>query len=197
MVLLCVFLFLVFSGCTKYKEEPPFFDGLYLKYYEVFSKSEKPEDIIWTREIEYRFEKLKNGDFHISQMVNTQRGKRLDKKLDPPPYPQVGDDLTIDKNGIVLKGGDNFNFPEGYPSYLWLPSDKREKGAEMIKMIWKVEEKRKWEGIEVLPVKGMLGNIRYYDVATGILVGTENINGKLKMILVDTNHAGLKAVLPE
>ena len=119
----------------------------------------------------------------------------MDKKLPIPPYPQVGDDLTIDERGIVLRGGDQMNFAVGYPSYLWLPHDKRKKGAEVIEVIRKVEEKTRWEGWEVQPVKGMLGDMHYYDANTGILVGVENLKGKLKMTLVDTNLETLKVAL--
>ena len=190
-------LTLLFLNCTKYEEEAPFFDGLYLKYYEVFSNSEESKDIIWTREIEYRFKQLESENFNISQIVNTKRGKRLDKKLETPSFPQVGNDLIIDGKGIVLKSEVNFNFPEGMLSYLWLPSDKRKEGPEMIKMIRKVEERTRWEGLEVWPVKGILGDMHYYDADTGYLVGSENISGKLKMRIIDTNYAELKAILSE
>ena len=79
---------------------------------------------------------------------------------------------------------------------MWLPADKRKKNDEMIKAIRKVGVMKKWEGLEVLPVKGLLGDMYYYDVNTGILVGAENINGKLKMLLIDTSYAGLKAIMP-
>lgn len=197
ILILGIWLLIALSGCTKHKEPVPFFDGLYLKYNEIFSKSEMPEDIIWERKIIYRFKQLKSGEFHITQKISTRMGQRLDEKTELVPYPQVGDDLTIDKNGTVIKGGDNLNFPEGLSSYLWLPEDKRKKDDEMIKAIWKVGEMTKWEGLEVLPVKGMLGDMHYYDVHTGILVGAENINGKLKMLLIDTNYVGLKATLPD
>ncbi|MEN8263007.1 MAG: hypothetical protein ABFR82_06050 [Nitrospirota bacterium] len=165
-----------------------------MKYIEIYSKSEMPEDIIWEREIVYGFKQLGVEGFHITQTVNTRMGKRLDGKIKPLPYPQVGDDLTIDKKGIVLKDGDNFNFPEGHPSYLWLPADKRKMNDEPIKAIRKVGAIKKWEGLEVFPVHGLLGDMYYYDVHTGILVGAENINGKLKMLLIDTNYAGLKTI---
>ncbi len=197
ILLIAISIPFIFLHCTKYKEEAPFFDGLYLKYYEVFAKSQNPEDIIWTRDIVYRFKQTEDGNFHISQKVHTQKGKRWKLELELIPYPQVGDDLTIDKKGIVLKGGDGFmNFINGYPSSLWLPSDKRKEGDEVIEAIRKVEEKTRWKGWEVLPVKGMLGDRRYYDVNTGILVGVEYIKG-LKTALIDTNLKVLKATLPK
>lgn len=198
MVIVFVFLSisLLFLGCQKKNEQAPFFDELYLEYYEVFGKPQNSEDPIWTREIEYRFKKLGNGSFHISQKVNTQRGEKLEKTVEPTPYPQVGEDLTIDQKGIVLKDGDNFmNFINGYPAYLWLPPDKRKKGVEIIKGVRIVGDKTESEGREVMSVNGLLGDIHYYDVETGILVGVENLNGKLKMILVDTNHETLKTFL--
>ena len=182
------------TGCHKNSKPAPFFDGLYLKYHEVFGKQESG-DIIWIREIEYRFLEMEDGSFYVSQTVNTQRGNKLDKKIEPFPYPQAGDDLTVDQRGIVMKGGDSFNFPEGLLSYLWLPPDKRKKGAEMIQVIKTVEEKMEWEGFDVLAVKGLAGDVHYYDVNTGLLVGMENFSGKLKMVLTDTNHTELKAAL--
>lgn len=195
LLFLIVSVPLIFLHCTKYKEPAPFFDGLYLKYYEVFAKSRNAENIIWTRDIVYTFKQTDDGSFHISQKVNTQRSKRLDKKIETPPYPQVGEDLTISTKGIVLKGGDNFNFVDGYPSYLWLPLDKRKEGTEVIEVIRKVGDKTRWSGWEVWPVKGMIGDMHYYDINTGILVGTESLVGNLKMILIDTNLKTLKTTL--
>ncbi len=198
LFIIFVFLFisLLILGCQKRNEEALFFDGLYLKYQEVFGNPETPERTIWTRDIEYRFKELENGNYHISQKVNTKRGKRLNKKIEPTSYPQVGEDLTIDKKGIVLKGGDGFmNFINEFPSYLWLPSDKRKKGAVVIEAIREVEDKTRWEGREVWPAKGMIGDVHYYDVNTGVLVGVESLNGNLKMKLVDTNHETLKTSL--
>jgi hypothetical protein len=192
---LIVFFSLFFIHCTKYNEPVPFFDGLFLKYHEIFGNSKNTEKIIWIRDIEYRFKELENGNFRIIQKVETQRGKVLDKRIEPVPYPIVGEDLTIDNKGIILKGGDNFNFPNGYPSYLWLPPDKREEGAEIMKVVWKVEKQMKWKSWNVLLVIGMLKDKRFYDTNTGFLMGTENISGKLKMILVDTNMNTLKTIL--
>lgn len=186
---------MIFLHCTRYKEPAPFFDGLYLKYHEVFGKSENPEDIIWTRDIEYRFRQLEGSNFHISQVVDTKRDKNLDVKIEPTPYPQVGADLTIDQQGNVLKGGNNFYFVNGYPVYLWLPPDKRKVGTEVITAIRKVEEKTKWKGRDVWPVKGMLGDTYYYDLNTGFLIGAENLKGKLKMTLTDTNFEKMKSIL--
>ncbi len=189
---------LLVLGCQKKNEQAPFFDGLYLRYYEVFAKSQSPENIIWTRKIEYRFKQLEDGSFHVSQEINTKRGKKLKKDIEPTLYPQAGEDLTIDKKGIVLKGGDGFiNFIEGFPSSLWLPFDKRKEGTEVIDKVRKVGEKITWDGREAWPVKGIIGDIHYYDVNTGFLIGVENISGKLKMTLVDTNLEALKATLSE
>lgn len=199
-----VIVFIVLAGCLstlacQQSDEPaPFFDGLYLKYGEVLAKSPKPEDVIWNREIRYIFEKLEDGNFHVTQEVHTRRGKRLEQELEPIPYPQVGDDLTIDKSGVVLKGGDGMNFIEGYLSYLWLPPDKRKKGADLfkVKVAWRVEEKKQWESCEVWSVRTLTqDDIRYYDVNTGFLVGEEHMGGRWKMILQDTNLDVLKAAI--
>jgi hypothetical protein len=199
LFLLALSYFLLTLGCQQRSEPAPFFDGLYLKYGEVFSKSSKPEDIIWTREIGYTFKKLEDGNFHVTQGVKTKRGKRLKKELEPIPYPQIGEDLTVDKKGIVLKGGDGMNFINGYLSCLWLPPDKRKEGADLfkIKIMWRVEEKTRWEGWEVWPVKMLTqDDMRYYDVNTGFLVGEEHMRGKWKTILQDTNLDVLKAAIP-
>jgi len=182
-------------SCVRQEDPVPFSDGLYLKYHEVFSNSERPDDVFWTRDIEYKFKKLDDGTFHVLQEVSTQKGKRIDGKLEPVPYPDVGDDLTIDKKGTVLKGGNNFNFMDGYLSYLWLPHDKRQKGDMVINVIRKAEEKRKWGQWVAVPVKGLIGDMLYYDADTGFLVGLENVQGKLRMSLVATNHKRLKGTL--
>jgi len=201
-VIVCVFIVLAGClstlGCQQSNEPAPFFDGFYLKYGEVLAKSPKPEDVIWTREICYIFEKLEDGNFHVKQEVHTRRGERLQQGLEPIPYPQVGDDLTIDKSGIVLKGGDGMNFIDGYPSYLWLPPNKRKKGADLfkVKVAWRVEEKKKWEKWEVWPVRMLTqDDMRYYDVNTGFLVGEEHMGGKWKTTLQDTNLDVLKAAI--
>ena len=133
-LLLAIFLIFIVLSCTKQKEEGPFYDGLYLKYNETFSKSEKPEDTIWEREIIYRFKHVESGEFHIAEIVTSKMGKWLDNKIETIPFPEVGDDLTINNQGTVLKGGNSFNFMNEYPSYLWLPADKRKKGVEIIKI---------------------------------------------------------------
>ena len=188
---------MVLLQCTKHEAEPPFFDGLYLKYHEVFGNEQEYEHIRWTRDIVYRFKQAEDGNFHISQRIDTQKGKGWKLKIEPMPYPEAGEDLTVDKKGIVLRGGDNFNFPNGYPSYLWLPSSKRRNGAVVIEIIRRVGEKTIWKGCEVWPVTGALGDTHYYDVNTGILVGAESIRGRLKLTLVDTNLEALKEVLPK
>lgn len=185
---------LVLLQCTKVTEQAPFFDGLYLKYHETFGDSEKPDGLIWSREIEYKFKKTKKGDFQIYQVVTTQRIKKLNKKIEPVPYPLIGDDLTIDQKGKVLKGGNNLDFVNDYTSSLWLPFDKRKIGAEVIEKISKVGQEIKWAGQDVWPVKGLLGDVHYYDLKTGFLVGAENFKGKLKMVLIDTNLNELAAI---
>jgi hypothetical protein len=202
-----VFVFIILAGCLstigcqQSSEPAPFFGGFYLTYGEVLAKSPKPEDVIWTREIRYAFEKLEDGSFYVKQEVRTRRGEGLKQGLEPIPYPQVGDDLTIDKFGIVLKGGDGMNFIDGYLSYLWLPPDKRKKGADLfkVKIMWRVEGKMSWEGWEVWPVRMLTqDDIRYYDVNTGFLVGEEHMGGKWKMTLQDTNLEVLKdAIAPK
>jgi hypothetical protein len=188
-------IILLSIGCQKINEQAPFFDGFYLNYSEVFGDPNNSEDIIWTRVIEYRFKKLEDGNFHISQEVSTHEGKILEKKVEPTTFPMVGDDLSIDNKGIVLKGGDLINFINEHPSYLWLPFDKRKKGTAVIENILKVQKRMRWEDWDVLLVKGILGNHFYYEMKTGILVGTENLNGKLRMKLVDSNQEKLKGLI--
>jgi len=192
-----VFLFLIMSfiGCKAYSESAPFFDGLFLRYYEVFGNPEDNEKILWTRWIEYRFEKTEDGNFHIIQKIKTQRGKALDKRLEPVPYPEAGEDLTIDREGNVVRGGDFVNFVKGYPSYLWLPPEKMKEGTEIVEGVWKVEGRVVWRDCNALLVKGMLKDKRYYDINTGVLLGTEDVTGRLKMILIDTNIERLKPCL--
>ncbi len=182
-------------SCTKYEEPTPFFDGLFLKYHEVFGDPENIEKIAWTREIEYRFKELDDGNFHIIQEIKTQRGKALDKRIEVVPYPKAGEDLTIDRTGKVIKGGDFTNFVRGYPSYLWLPLEEMRKGVEIIEGIWKVGGEARWRGCDALLVEGTLKDKRYYDVKTGVLLGVENVTGKLRMFLVDTNMEALKGCL--
>jgi hypothetical protein len=201
-VIVCVFIILIgclsILGCQQSSEPAPFFDGLYLTYGEVLAKSPKPEDVIWTREIRYTFNKIEDGNFYVKQEVHTRRGKRLKQELEPTSYPQVGNDLFIDKFGIVLKGGDGMNFVDGYLSYLWLPPDKRKKRADLfkLKVAWRVEEKKKWEGWEVWPVRMLTqDDMRYYDVNTGFLVGEEHMGGRWETTLLDTNIDVLKAAI--
>lgn len=190
-----IFLIVFFISCTEYNEPAPFFDGLFLRYHEVFGDPKDKEKILWTREIEYQFKELKNGNFHIIQKVKTQRGKALDKGIEPVPYPEAGENLTIDREGKVVKGGDFMNFVKGYPSYFWLPPEKRKDGGEIIEGIWKVKGRVRWRSCNALLVEGILKDKRYYDINTGILLGVENATGKLKMILVDTNLETLKLCL--
>lgn len=192
ILFIILFFNLLVLGCQERSESAPFFDGLHLKYYEVFGNTQNPEEVFWTRDIDYRFKHLEDGNYHVSQKVITQREKKLRENIEPTPYPQVGKDLTLDRKGIVLKGGDTVNFIKGYPSYLWLPLNKRKKGAEILEGIREIEGKIEWEKREVWSAKGVSGDKYYYDVETGILIGSEFLPDKIKMILTDTNLSALK-----
>jgi hypothetical protein len=188
-------IILLASGCNKQKEPAPFFDGLYFKYYEEFFSSDTQKDTVWTREILYRFKQVDNGNYHVTQEVNTRRSKKMHEELEPVQYPKVGKDLIIDKNGVVIKGGNNFNFANGLLSYLWLPPEKRNEHTDEKGIPQEVEEKRTWEKWTVIPVRRLVTDTHYYDTGSGFLVGSENIGKKLRMILVDTNYSALKATI--
>ena len=200
-ILLGVLLLLILCQCSKSKEPAPFFDGLYLNYEEVSGKSqkEKTEDILWTRQIRYRFQQKEDGTFKIFQQVHTERGQGLKKEIEPVAYPEAWEDLTVDAQGTVLQGGDGINFVDGYPSYLWLPRKHREEGAAAIPIIQEVKDKTEWEGWQVWPVVFGESSIKanYYESEMGILVGMEAFNGKIKMMLKETNLKGLRAALSE
>jgi hypothetical protein len=195
VIIYCLLSIIVLASCTKYKKPAPFFDGLYFKYYEEFFSSDTQKDTVWTREIEYRFKQVDNGNYHVTQEVNTRRSKKMHEKLKLVQYPKVGKDLTIDKNGVVIKGGNNFNFANGFLSYLWLPPEKRNEHTDKKRIPQEVEEKRKWEKWTVIPVRRIVTDTHYYDAGSGFLVGSENIGGKLKMMLIDTNQRVLKATI--
>lgn len=186
-------------GCQQGSEPAPFFDGLYLIYEEVMAGTPRPEGILWIRKIHYRFGEGGDGTFKISQEVHTERGQRLKKGIEPVAYPQAGADLAVDKTGIVLSGGDQMTFIEGYPSYLWLPPKYRKEGASVIPIVRKVKEKAEWKSRKVWPVVFGQSEIQvhYYDPQTGFLIGMESLKGKMSMMLIETNHEALKAALPE
>jgi len=194
-IIIPIFLLLFLTGCVKENDEAPFFDGFYLKYTEVFGASKKTENNFWTREITYKFTKDNDGNFQISENVQTQRGQRLDKDISPTPYPKVNGNILLNKNGIVIGGGDSRYFINGQPSYLWLPPEKRDRGAKLMDGLAEVRDITQWKKWEVLRVDGLLGDITYYDVNTGILIGNEQLNGKVTMVLEDSNLSALKSRL--
>jgi hypothetical protein len=183
-------------GCQQINEPAPFFDGLYFVYEEVMGKTTNPEDTMWTHTIRYRFEERVDGTFKISQEVHTKRGPRMKKSAIQIPFPQVGGDLAVDKTGIVLTGGDMMNFLNGYPSFLWLSPKYQKKGAKMFPILFETQEKIEWKGHEVWPRGWGPDQTLYYDIETGLLVGKEALDGKMRMVLVETNHAALKKALP-
>jgi hypothetical protein len=187
----------LFWGCQQRNQVAPFFDGMYLSYEEISGKSSKPKDILWIREIHYRFQQRENGTFKIFQKIHTERGQGLNEDTALVAYPEVGDELMVDGQGTVLQGGDGINFIDGYPLYLWLPPKYRKEGAEVIPIARKVKDKTEWKGWEVWPV--VFGDMSikalYYDNETGILAGAESLNGKIKMKLKDTNLKELKATV--
>jgi hypothetical protein len=182
-------------GCEKAIEPSPFFNDLELTYLEEFRKSPKEEDHLWTREIHYKFQKDQYGAFKVLEKIRTGKELGLDNKREPILYPRPKENLTIGPQGIVLEGGAGLNFPDGAPSYLWLPPKYRAKGKDVIPIVRRVQDKTVWEQWEVWPVVFGDSSIssHYYDVGTGILVGAEPANGKLKMVLTKTNLEGLKA----
>jgi len=178
-------------GCRRAIEPAPFFDGLSLTYIEIFENSPKPEDRISTREIRYEFHQIQEGAFKVTEEVQTRRGPAHPKV--ELIAPEVGQDLTIDSDGIVLRGGDGMNFINGFPSYIWLHPKYRRNGKTVIPIIRNVRDQLSWEGWQVWAVVfGDMDFPLYYDIKTGFLVGREAANGKLRMRLKATNLKGLK-----
>ena len=184
-------LWVLLGACQQNRGENELREGLYLKYQEIVRKAPDSESVIWSRAIDYQFHGTANEELEIIQTIQTLVKKELKQGVQILNYPQPGDDLSIDSRGVVIKGGDNINFIDGYPSYLWLPPKYRKEGASVFPVLMKVGEKKGWNGLDVWPVI-VAGKpeiqVNYYEAETGILIGIEKLKGKIKLRLVETNH---------
>jgi hypothetical protein len=163
MVLLYVF-FLVFFGCTEYKEEPPFFDGLFLEY-----------NLGGPFRVSYAVKNFKDDGYKI---IETYKGGVLNGETE---------EMWVNVYGRVYKST-NKNYERTF-SHIWIPVNKMEIG-DSFKYLgdeYTVARIGKWKKWEVMVIKNLdYGYERYYEVNTGYWVGSSGERGK-KIILTNTN----------
>jgi hypothetical protein len=153
--LLCIIL--LTSGCTKYKEPAPFFDGLFLEYnYGGMT-------------VIYNVHDIEDRNFKI---VKTKIRRGRNKTID----------IFTDAYGKVYES--SFKDYEGKFSLIWIPVNKMDIG-DTFDDGYKVIRKDKWKKWEVLVVKNPYFNEeQYFELNTGYLVG---VKGSIEVNLVKTN----------
>ncbi|HDH00698.1 MAG TPA: hypothetical protein ENG80_02675 [Nitrospirae bacterium] len=167
ILLIVVSLPLFLMACNKYKEEAPFFDGLFLEY----SSSGIP--------VTYEVSVTDNNEFKITE---TKKHKVFDDEIEL---------YHVDAQGIVVKG--SWKESEGYFSPIWIPINEMEVG-DTFKYNggdkYKIVKKDRWKKWNVLVIKGMtLGEERYFDLNTGFWVGLhgKGMGRAVTIVLTDTN----------
>ncbi len=161
--LLAIFLFLIFIGCAKYKEEAPFEDGMYFEYrYGTLNKT-------------YNINHLDDNNFKIVETDSFY--KATEGKLE----------MLVDSYGKVYECRKKRY--KGKFSPIWIPVHDMEIGDEYDKRE-RVDRIDKWEKWEVLVIKDIpTGAENYYELKTGYFVGSEarSLVGSGKKILEATN----------
>jgi hypothetical protein len=154
-------IFLILICCTKYKEQTPFFDGLFLEY-DLGSPGFK-----WT----YNIHNIEDGKFRINE---TEEEGAIGKRLR---------EYFVDSKGKVYKT-DTKDY-QGKFSPIWLPvhemkiGDTFDNGDAVVR-------KDKWKKWEVLVIKDSdSNNERYFDVNTGYFVGS--YESRATVVLINTN----------
>lgn len=159
------------SGCSRPTLEGPFTDGMFFEY-----SSAGP----------YRTDTL-------SYDVSAIGGNRFEVTQGEKVY-------VVDEQGMYQSG--NPRFPEGDIFPLWFPVKIAEIGDKILGMGKKVDNKSVWQGWDVLvvtnrrmlkaapPVRGPYwGSSYYYDLDTGLLVGTSGPTelSRGNLVLINTN----------
>ncbi|MEN8263008.1 MAG: hypothetical protein ABFR82_06055 [Nitrospirota bacterium] len=155
------------KGLYQYRENPPFFEGLFLKYEFMNSAGESFNY--------YEIESYENNRFHMIEKDAPVFSEK-DKK-----------EYTLNRWGRVIKKKRG-RFSEGFSS-IWIPVNKMEIGDNFDNG-YTVVRRDKWRQWEVLVVKDSLfGGERYFDINTGFWVGLSVTTGMggATFVLVDTN----------
>lgn len=163
LILLFGIYLLSILSCTKYEEEAPFFDGLFLEY-----------RLGGLRTI-YNIHVLANHKFKI---IETQKARVLSDDVE---------ELYVDAYGRVYKS--SFKPYKGKFSPIWIPVHKMEIG-DTFDSGYTVARKEKWEKWEVLVIKDpVVREERYFDLNTGFWVGSfaRTAVGAGKIVLINTN----------
>ncbi len=163
-LLLIIILPLILLQCTKYKEESPFFDGLFLEY----DRGGGSRTI-------YNVQVLENYRFKI-----TETRKR-------EPLSDDVEELFVDSYGRVYKS--SFEDYEGGFSPIWIPVHEMEIG-DTFDDGYAVLREDTWKKWKVLVVKNpIVEEERYYDLNTGYWVGlfAKTPMGVVAFVLVNTN----------
>ncbi|MDH4027726.1 MAG: hypothetical protein OEU95_02700 [Nitrospirota bacterium] len=162
-LLLLINLFLTISGCTKYEEPAPFFDGLYLEY-----KLSAQANLIYT------VEAIGNDRFKI---IETEKRTILNDEIV---------ELLVDSHGIVYES--HSKDYEGEFSPVWIPVHELEIGTSFDDG-YTVLRKDKWKKWAVLVIKNPnVKEEQYFDINTGFLVGVKGSSGlSYEMVLTNTN----------
>ncbi len=156
-------LSMMFSHCTKYKEEAPFFDGLVLEY--------NAGGISYI----YNVQELENSEFKI---IEIEKREPLSDKIE---------ELFVNAYGRVFKS--TFKDYKGGFSPIWIPVHEIEIG-DTIDGRHIAIKKDKWEKWDVMVLKDIAAEAEsYYDLNTGYWVGSfaKTAVGVGKIILINTN----------
>ncbi len=163
VLFLGVSLLLILSNCTKYNEEAPFFNELFLEY-----------DVMGYATI-YNVETLDDNQFKITE--TEKRG----------PLSDDIEELFVDEYGKVYKS--TFKDYEGKFSPIWIPVHEMEIG-DTFNNGYKVIRREQWKKWEVFVIQNPLfPEERYFDTNTGYRVGAEGKAklGRYKAVLINTN----------
>lgn len=157
-----MFLPLIFSYCTKYKELVPFTDGLTLTY------TAGGIGMI------FNVQELDDSKFKI---IKTEKREPLSDKIE---------ELLVDKYGKVYKS--SIKDYEGGFSPIWIPVHKMEIGDSFDKG-YTIIRKDKWKKWDVMVVKTPdINEEQYFELNTGYLVGIKGKFGmRYEFMLIDTN----------
>jgi hypothetical protein len=157
-----IFLVIGFSGCSKYEEPVPFFDGMFLEY--------GRRDIMYI----YNFESIENYSY---KLVKTEKREPLRDKIT---------DFYVDTYGRVYESSDG-TF-EGDFSFIWIPVNVMEIGDEFDGRytVSRRDRYRKWD---VLVIKAIEFDVEhYFEINTGYLVGVKGKFGMaFEFYLINTN----------
>lgn len=162
-VIACLSLILLFSSCTKYKEEAPFFDGLVLEYN------------LMQKTLTYKIKSLDNNQFKINMII------KFDILSDET------EEFLVDAHGKVRESSTEDY--QGNFSDIWIPAHKMEFG-DTFDDGYTVLRREQWKKWQVLVVKNpLIDEERYYEISTGFWVGsnTKTRIGTGTIVLSNTN----------